>query len=86
MDMYTRAVVKQERFPFAPVAVGVSCTSGPSERIWTGGGGATYQLGLTVNCLHASWSWLLLLSVACCFQDVHPGEKVCVCVGGQWRI
>ena len=25
-----------------------------------GGGGATYQLGLTVNCLHANWSWLLL--------------------------
>ena len=25
-----------------------------------GGGGATYQLSLTVNCLHANWSWLLL--------------------------
>ena len=23
-------------------------------------GGGTYQLGLTVNCLHANWSWLLL--------------------------
>ena len=51
--------------------------SGPSERIWKWGR-PTYQLGLTVNCLHANWSWLLLPRF---FKIFILVEKV---GGGPW--
>ena len=44
------------------------------------GGGATYQLGLTVNCLIRPTCQLGLVAAAPVLQDFHPGEKVCVCV------